>query len=100
MNKLQNAPPPPRARVPGVPRDLDQLCESLLLVDPAERPAEREILARLGVIADARAPQGSSPSLDLSADLPFVGRDAELAALEATFDDVLAETPRVVHLEG
>jgi eukaryotic-like serine/threonine-protein kinase len=55
LNKMQNAPPPPRARVPDVPRDLDQLCERLLLVDPAERPAEREILERLGIAGRRRA---------------------------------------------
>ncbi|HUQ01798.1 MAG TPA: protein kinase [Kofleriaceae bacterium] len=100
MNKQHGAPPPPRARVPAVPRDLDQLCEQLLLLDPAERPGQREIFERLGVVGDARVAQGSTPSLDLSADMPFVGREAELLALEATFDEVLAGNTRVVHVEG
>ena len=76
MDKLQYEPAPPRAHVPGVAPDLDALCVSLLRLDPALRPAPREILRRLGLDAPVTAlsTSGSYSAHGSS----FVGRGAEL----------------------
>jgi serine/threonine protein kinase len=89
MNKQRYEPPPPRALVPGLPRDLDALCVDLLRYEPRSRPSGRQVLARLGV----REPAGllRSPRLSLSASFtqtpPFVGREQELSALRSAYDD-------------
>ena len=45
--KQEHDPTPPSVLVPGVPRDLDDLCMALLSRDPAQRPPGEEVLARL-----------------------------------------------------
>ena len=62
-----------------VPPDLDELCVQLLERDPADRPSGPALLQRLGV---ANTDRISSPSVSISRDGGFVGRDAELGKLE------------------
>ncbi len=45
--KQEHDPTPPSVLVPGVPRDLDELCMSLLARKPHDRPRGEEVLARL-----------------------------------------------------
>src|SRR6185312_2424065 len=70
----------PRELVPGVPRDLDWLCTALLDHDAAARPTARQIVEWLG----ASQPQ----AIGVAAEAPFVGRAAELRALDALFAEV------------
>src|SRR5581483_11222150 len=86
-------PEPPRALVPRVPPDLDELAMELLSHSPELRPGAREILRRLRV--DALEPRG----LELARP-PFVGREAELDALEKLYQRVTARAPGVVIVEG
>ena len=66
-----------------VPPDLDQLCADLLERDPADRPTGAALLRRLGITDIERV---SVPSISISRDGGFTGRDAELEALEATLE--------------
>ncbi len=81
--KQHESPPRAQALVPSVPADLDALCAGLLARDPAQRPEGRAILAALGVAASrATVELGRMASTG-----PFVGRTAELAALERARGD-------------
>ena len=70
--------PSPRLRAANLPDDLVELCQRLLRRDPAERPTTDELMAQFAIEADDAAPV-------------FVGRAAELDALRAAFDAVIAE---------
>lgn len=87
MKKQQYEPPPPRARNPGVARDLDGLCADLLVRDPTERPSATKVLDRLGVAdSDGSVSTISGPSR-FTQTVPFVGRTDELRRLRAGFED-------------
>jgi predicted ATPase len=95
--KLELEPPPPRERVPGIPADLDALCVDLLRRAPSQRPREEAIRARLGVMRD-ESPRSARTG---EAGTPFVGREAELVALDHAFQRVVDERrARVVVVEG
>jgi len=86
LGKQLQTPPTPAERVPETPVDLDTLCMELLRADPLERPQGTEIVARLGgQLAPASAGEGT-PSV------AFVGRQAQLAALEHAFERSIAGT--------
>jgi serine/threonine protein kinase len=59
------------------PTDLADLAMALLARDPASRPSEKEIFAKLG-----HAPHSSEPSLSVS----FIGRSAEVSTLAESFE--------------
>jgi tetratricopeptide (TPR) repeat protein len=80
--KLRGAPPDPATLVSGLPDDLRALCVDLLRVAPGDRPDGREILTRLGVAARQEPGSGGMKAA------AFVGRVAELGALEGAFADV------------
>jgi hypothetical protein len=88
--------PPPRPPVAIAPcsADLNALAVDLLAVDPQARPTAQEILRRLG--AGASAP----PAKAASGGPAFVGRGAELAQLEAAFEQVRRGQPTLVLVEG
>lgn len=95
FNRQQQVPPPPRTHNPDVPHDLDRLCTALLACDPASRPTSRDILTRLQVTA---APSASVSATSQSP--PFVGRECELAQLDAELAAVKREGARAVWIEG
>jgi len=100
MEKQTRSASPPHVRVPGLPEDLDQLCEALLQFDPALRPSGREILRRLG---DAEADDHDYASGSQSHGghgAEFLGREAELGVLEACFQRVLAGEAVSVFVHG
>jgi serine/threonine protein kinase len=74
MEAQQQDGPAPSTVVPGVPPDLDALCQALLKRDPKQRPDGHEILRRLGYRSEPRI---TAPTGQL-----FVGRDSELDRLE------------------
>ncbi len=81
MEKQQNGPPP-SARSPAVPPDLDALCERLLRFDPKARPTGSDVLRALGVHTAAQRPLQPS---SLTTAPPFIGRAAEMATLRGAF---------------
>jgi hypothetical protein len=83
LQKTRTDPPPPR-RTPDVPEDLASLCMALMKRHPKERPTESEILERLYV--ELRRDDRTWLTLPLHPTAEcFVGREAQLDALEAAF---------------
>ncbi len=84
LDKQQRDPPPPLAVNPELPPDLGELARDLLARDPRRRPDGQEVLRRLGKApADRRELETGSTTGD---EMPFIGRDRELAALSEAFD--------------
>jgi hypothetical protein len=101
LDKLRITPPPPRARVPDVPADLDELCVELLRVDPALRPRGEEVLRRLGVAAGSALAAAVGRTTTQQTDTStFVGRSAEFGELDAAFAQVEAGRTMTVSVEG
>lgn len=73
--KQHLAAPSPSTLVAGVPADLEWLCTNLLHADPRQRPLEAEILDTLSANRGDAVVAIQRP--------PFVGRETELAALDA-----------------
>jgi eukaryotic-like serine/threonine-protein kinase len=90
IKKQQYEPPPPRTLVPDVPRDLDALCADLLRKDPRDRPPGAQVLERLGA---APAPPELVARASVHEAPVFVGRELELAALEAALEETERELP-------
>ena len=76
MAKQGGEPPRPRALVPDVPADLDELCASLLRFAPSSRPDGASVLRRLAV-HQVTGPT-SRPTTSAPSHAPFVGRELEL----------------------
>ncbi|PRP91533.1 Serine/threonine-protein kinase StkP [Enhygromyxa salina] len=109
IDKRQTQAPDPASQLDArVTRDgqaerLFELCRRSLAIDPEERPGSEAFLAGLR----ERSEQGRSPSIRVSvsrgseANTTFVGRKAELAALDAAFGTVSATvSPVAVHVRG
>jgi len=85
----------PQPLVPGVPRDLEDLCLELLHADPARRPTAPQVRDRLGEApARTAGPRRSGRSAG------FIGRDRELAVLTDAFRATRQGTPSVCILHG
>jgi len=65
---------------------LAQLCESLLAYEPTDRPTDSEVVRRLSELAGA--PPIARPPNAASVSPTMVGREANLAQLEAMFEQV------------
>lgn len=81
LSKLQQDAPRPSSVNRDVPGDIDQLCFRLLQREPGARPAPQQITEVLGPAAVT----ARTDSLPPPEGIPFVGRVAELEALEAAF---------------
>jgi hypothetical protein len=89
----------PSARAEGVPEELDTLCLELLQRDPKRRPPGAEVLARL-TQREGAARHSTPPVLGTRSGRPFVGRESELASLDAAFSANAAEKPVIVLMAG
>ncbi len=86
----------------GAPPDLADLCQRMLQHDPAARPSGEEIEDILKVRSSLSSLpiRVSSGSTFVSVKESFVGREKQLSALEAAFDEVQEEGLRVVLVGG
>jgi tetratricopeptide (TPR) repeat protein len=91
VDKQQVVPTPADRFAPDAPPDLVELCADLLRIEPAARPTDDEIAARLG--ADSTVDSTSSL---LPGSGAFVGRERELAELMWAFER--SRTRPIVHL--
>lgn len=99
IKKTVGAPPSPHELLPQIPLDLSDACMRLMGSDPKLRPSERALLELL--TGDEPAPEAapSARSARTKRGL-FVGRDAELSALEQAYGAARAGTPTLVHTYG
>ena len=96
--KQESEPPPPREVWPGVPPDLDVLCERLLRRDPSQRPSGMDVLRALkGVSASSPVATPASPA---AAPAPFVGRARQLEALRDAFQTLKTGRALTVAVHG
>ncbi|MCA9707351.1 MAG: AAA family ATPase, partial [Myxococcales bacterium] len=93
-DKLSRDPGPPSEIVPTVPVDLDRLCTALLARDPALRPEGPAILDLLCGDSERTLPPRNRT------ETPLLGRDAELARLEAAMREVARGEGRIVLITG
>jgi eukaryotic-like serine/threonine-protein kinase len=92
LSKQKPLAAPPSAFVEGIPPDLEKLCVDLLQLDQRARPTGEDVLGRL---------EGERTStLAVSIEVPFVGRQAQLAELNAAFEASRSGPPVVVTLHG
>lgn len=93
-------PPHPHEFAPEVPLALADLAMGLVAARPEERFGHREVVEYLD-----SAPEGYKPSRSFAPpsdpDELFIGRERELAALEASYDELSSATgPVVVYVRG
>ena len=96
--------PAVRSLVSEAPERLDALIGALLDPEAARRPAAREILAALdemsGDDADGAPIDWPAAPSEAARDAPFVGREAELAALRAAYDEARHGATIVARIVG
>ena len=80
----------------GAPEDLARLCLELLAPRPEDRPRGREVLGRIGPLS---APPAGAAVPPVPRRAP-VGREPELAALEAAFQAAASGRPTIALLVG
>ncbi len=97
MFSKQTQEPPSASRiVKAVPADLDELASALMARDPASRPRVQDALGRLGT-SQSRAVHTSSSA---GAAPKLVGRAAEVAELEATYQRTADGKPALTLVRG
>jgi hypothetical protein len=99
QRKQTEEPRRPSQVVAGVPKDLDELCMNLLQFDPNARPTGRQVLRALGVMPE-RASAVSMPGGSLTHGSIFVGREGELAQLNAAYESTRLGHAVTVLLRG
>ncbi len=93
MEKQRTDAPRPASMFEDVPEELDRLCMDLLERDAGERPSGEEILQRLGGVAGEASRLATSRRL-------FVGRESQLAVLNAAYADTCQGKTVAVFVDG
>lgn len=97
--KQSEIPMRPSALREGVPEDLDALCMALLHTDPERRPSAAQVLDALAVDEERRSVAPRELAVDVEAG-GLVGREHELAILNAGLADVKPGCPVVIVVTG
>jgi predicted ATPase len=95
FEKMFASPTPPHEIVADVPRDLSDICISLLQPDPAKRATGTDVER---VLAGDRAAIAQIAKRAVLA--PFVGRRDELSSLASAFAAAQDGKHRIVHVRG
>jgi hypothetical protein len=99
IDKQEKEPLPPRAHIPDVPADLDELAVDLLRIEPQARPTANAISTRLGVPEPPPSSPTHVPTLTTRSQL-FVGRDEELQVLRRAYDDSRSGRAVIMFVRG
>lgn len=97
IDKRRQDAPAPTTIAPGIPADLDALCQALLRRDPASRPPVDEIFAAVGI------ERRNTGSLILPAALGrgrLIGRESQMAALEDALAEARGARPVLIGVHG
>ncbi|MEO1529708.1 MAG: AAA family ATPase [Planctomycetota bacterium] len=95
--KVSSSPPDIRDRSKKLPEDIALVCNSLLRVEPSQRPGGLEIIRRLGGSSDPQLTEFNSSTSNSS----FVGRETHLESLSRAFGAIETEGHCVVaHIKG
>ena len=95
--KRETDPCPPADITPDVPGDLNAICMGLLRRDPAERLTGQEAVRLLDGHGGA---SGETHAFSMDADVPFVGRHRQLAALETALQNARRGAAIAVYIHG
>jgi hypothetical protein len=97
LAKQERDAPAPSSLVQGIPPDLEALCVDLLQRDPQRRPGAQDVLRRVG-----SGPAGIRPRDAVRRDAGdlFLGRDAQLKALQDAFAATHRGRAVAVHVSG
>jgi tetratricopeptide (TPR) repeat protein len=93
QEKQHKLPPRPRTFA-DCARDLDELCMDLLAIDPADRPSEDALRARVGAELTRARPRSTPVSQS------FVGRTRELEQLGEALEEVRRGREALVLVDG
>ncbi len=93
MEKQRTDPARPGSLFQDVPQELDRLCMDLLERDPGKRPSGEEVLTGLGGMAVEGSRLAAQGRL-------FVGREPQLAALNAAFKEISQGRTLAVYVHG
>ena len=96
--KSMMAPASPDECVQGVPPDLTALCRQLLQSEPEDRPDGFQILRSAGVTRSSAPPDAGG--VFPSAEIAFIGRGPQLAAMREAFDAARSGHPVTVRVGG
>lgn len=96
--KAVELPVVPQEQAAHLPEALCALTTALLAIEPERRPGPDAILRALQWDESSGAPQGAT--IAPAAHEPFIGRDAELAAMHAAFSDASAGRAAIVVVQG
>ena len=97
--KQTNVPVPPIEFDSAVPQDLNDLCMSLLEIEPENRPTATEVLRALGADALAERVSGSASYADMDS-IDLVGREKHFEILNKSLAAVKAGETRSVFVHG
>ncbi|MCA9523862.1 MAG: protein kinase [Myxococcales bacterium] len=99
QRKVSDDPVYPGELVPGIPRDLDELCYALLQREPHDRPSGYDVRQRLA-IARSRDESAIQRETVRAEHLHLVGRKEEMRTLQRAFQFAQSGTPTIVHLSA
>jgi hypothetical protein len=94
LNKRAGGVVPPKELRAGVPDDLSDLAVALLRRQPHERPSGADVLAQLQPGRRAAPKHAGAPPP------AFVGREAQVATLEAAYEELKRKVAVTVHIRG
>ncbi len=96
LQKETDTPPRPGTLTEDIPEDLETLCLTLLLTEPAARMAGLPLLDRLRTETPVQKEDVSTGDVNL----PFIGREHQLQFIRTAFERIKRGHSSMLHLRG